>query len=425
MVNVRLWMGALALAGGLAMLPHAPVFAQNAGKTAAPWTPPKTAWGHPDIEGLYTNRDETNTPLERPDEFKGRAAQDFTAADLAALAKQRQALAAKIAGGIGGAETGAGPTHWYEHLQGNGSRPWLIIDPPDGKLPPMTKQALSREASVAKLNDARNGEGRADSWLDRSMYDRCITRGIPGSMMPAIYGNAYEIVQTRDAVAIRYEMIHETRIIPLDGRPRIGTAIKEYVGDARGHWDGNTLVVETTNFTNRTHFGYNNRYNSEKFVLTERFTPTGPNTLQWQVTFNDPEVWTRPFTFTMPLTRDRSQPIFEYACHEGNLGLEHILSAARAEGASSSESSEALEDAGGAHAAADAHRDEAVAGAAAAHLVNERRRELGAGAAEGVAEGDCTAVDVEAIGVDRQLLETREHLGGERFVELDEVDLVE
>ncbi len=331
MENGRRWMGALALAGAVAMLPHTPVFAQNGGKTATPWAPPKTAWGHPDIEGLYTNRDETNTPLERPDEFRGRAAQDFTAADLAALAKQRQALAAKIAGGIGGAETGAGPTHWYEHLQGNGSRPWLIIDPPDGKLPPMTPQARSREASVAKLNDARNGEGRADSWLDRSMYDRCITRGLPGSMMPAIYGNAYEIVQTRDAVAIRYEMIHETRIIPLDGRPRIGTAIHEYVGDARGHWDGNTLVVETTNFTNRTHFGYNNRYNSEKFVLTERFTPTGPNTLQWQVTFNDPEVWTRPFTFTMPLTRDRSQPIFEYACHEGNLGLEHILSAARAE----------------------------------------------------------------------------------------------
>src|SRR5687768_7323018 len=232
------------------------------------YTPPRTPWGHPDIEGVYTNKDEANIPLERPDALKGRAIEEFTASDLAALAKERQALAAKIAGGIGGAETGAGPTHWYEHLQGSGSRPWLTIDPPDGKLPPMTKQALSREASVAKLNDARNGEGRADSWLDRSMYDRCITRGLPGSMMPAIYGNAYEIVQTRDAVAIRYEMIHETRIIPLDGRPRIGTAIKEYLGDARGHWDGNTLVVETTNFTNRTHFGYNNRYNSEKFVLT-------------------------------------------------------------------------------------------------------------------------------------------------------------
>jgi hypothetical protein len=319
--------GALLIAASVFCLP---LRAQHA-KPGGGWTPPRTPWGHPDIEGIYTNKDETNTPLERPDQFKGRSLQDFNEADLAALAKQRQAQAAKIAGGIGGAETGAGPTHWYEHLQGNGSRPWLIIDPPDGKLPAMTPQAQKREAAVASLNNARNGEGRADSWLDRSMYDRCITRGLPGSMMPAIYGNAYEIVQAPEYVAIRYEMIHETRIVPLDGRPHAGSGVREYLGDARGHWEGNSLVVETTNFTDRTHFGYNNRYNSEKFTLTERFTPVGPNKLQWQVTFNDPEVWTRPFTFAMPLTRDSSQPVFEYACHEGNLGLEHILSAARAE----------------------------------------------------------------------------------------------
>jgi hypothetical protein len=111
----------------------------------------------------------------------------------------------------------------------------------------------------------------------------------------------------------------------------VSEKIREYLGDARGRWDGNTLVVETKNFTNRTHFGYNNRYNSEQFTLTERFTPTSPKTVQWEVTINDPEVWTKPFTFTMPLTRDDSQQIFEYGCHEGNLGLEHILQAARAE----------------------------------------------------------------------------------------------
>jgi hypothetical protein len=326
----RLWTAA-ATATVVGLLLCAPLIAQNTGKTGPAWTPPKKSWGHPDIEGRYTNKDEANTPLERPDGLKGRSAEDFSAAELQKLAKERQAFAAKIAGGIGGAETGAGPTHWYEHLQGNGSRPWLIVDPPDGKLPAMTPQAQKREKEIAALNDARNGEGRADSWLDRSMYDRCITRGLPGSMMPAIYGNAYEIVQSPDYVAIRYEMIHETRVIPLDNRARIGPAIREYMGDARGHWEGNSLVVETTNFTDRTHFGYNNRYNSQKFTLVERFTPVGPNTLQWQVTFNDPEVWTRPFTFVMPLTRDSSQPVFEYACHEGNLGLEHILSAARAE----------------------------------------------------------------------------------------------
>ena len=297
----------------------------------ARYTPAKTPWGHPDISGDYTNKDEANTPLERPDEFKGRDPRSFTQAELDELVKKRQTQAAAIAGGIGGAETGAGPTHWYEHLRGTGNRPWFITDPADGKLPPMTPQALKHEAAVAALNDARNGEGRADSWLDRSTYDRCITRGLPGSMMPAIYGNAYQILQTPDSVVIRYEMIHETRVIPLDGRPHVSKAIRGYLGDARGHWEGNTLVVETTNFTNRTHFGYNNRYNSESFRLTERFTPTAPGRLQWEVTFNDPEVWTRPFTLAMPLTRDDTQEIFEYACHEGNLGLEHILAAARAE----------------------------------------------------------------------------------------------
>ena len=295
------------------------------------YTPPKTPWGHPDLQGIYTNRDEANTPLERPDEFKERDPSTFTQAELADLVKKRQAQAAVIAGGIGGAETGAGPTHWYEHLLGNGSRPWFIVDPADGKLPAMTPQALKREAAAAALNDARDGEGRADSWLDRSLYDRCITRGLPGSMMPAIYGNAYEIVQTPDAVAIRYEMIHETRVIPLDRRSHVSPKIRTYLGDARGRWDGNTLVIETTNFTDRTHFGYNNRYNSEKFRLVERFTPMAPKTVRWEVTFDDPEVWTRPWTFVMPLTRDDGQQIFEYACHEGNLGLEHILSGARAE----------------------------------------------------------------------------------------------
>jgi hypothetical protein len=247
------------------------------------------------------------------------------------LSRERDALAEKIAGSIGGAETGAGPMHWYEHYKGSSARAWFLTDPADGRIPEMTPQALKREAAAAALNDARNGEGRADSWLDRSLYDRCITRGLPGSMMPVIYGNSYQILQTPDAVAIRYEMIHETRVIPLDGRQHIGPAIRQFLGDARAHWEGTTLVVETTNFTSKTHMGYNNRYNSEKYRLVERFTPSGPDRLQWQVTIDDPDTWKRPWTFTMPLTRDDTQQVFEYACHEGNLGLEHILSAARAE----------------------------------------------------------------------------------------------
>jgi hypothetical protein len=292
---------------------------------------PRTSWGAPDIHGDYTNKDEANTPLERPPQLAGKEAGAFSEADLAQLAKDRAAQAQQIASGIGGAETGAGPTHWYDHLGAKGSRPWFIVDPPDGYLPPMTPQAQRREAAVALLNDARNGEGRADSPGDRSMYDRCITRGLPGSMMPAIYGNAYQIVQTADTVAIRYEMIHETRIIPLDGRPHARPGIRLLMGDARGRFDGDTLVVETTNFTNRTHFGYNNRYNSEKEKIVERFTPVAPGKLNWEVTIDDAEVWTRPWTFVMTLTKDDSQRIFEYACHEGNYGLRDILSGARAE----------------------------------------------------------------------------------------------
>jgi hypothetical protein len=307
-----------------------------AGQAPAVRKPPlyrvtRTAWGAPDIHGDYTNKDEANTPLERPRQLAGKDAGTFTEAELAQLAKDRAAAAQQFAGGIGGAETGAGPTHWYDHFGAKGSRPWFIVDPPDGQLPAMTPQALRREAAIAALNNARNGEGRADSPDDRSMYDRCITRGLPGSMMPGIYGNAYQIVQTPDTIAIRYEMIHETRIIPLDGRPHVGAGVRQLMGDARGRFEGDTLVVDTTNFTNRTHFGYNNRYNSEKQKIVERFTPIAPGKLNWEVTITDPEVWTRPWSFAMTLTKDDSQPIFEYGCHEGNYGLRDILSGARAE----------------------------------------------------------------------------------------------
>ncbi|MGH9148349.1 MAG: hypothetical protein ACRD1Q_16685 [Vicinamibacterales bacterium] len=321
---------AFAMAAGLV----ASAFAgQGGGATTNAFTPRRTPWGHPDIQGIYTNKDEANTPLERPGNLQSRDAREFDETALANLVKERQAQARKIAPGIGGSETGAGPTHWYEHLEAKGSRPWFIVDPPDGRLPAFTPQAERREAAYAALNNARNGEGRADSTDDRSLYDRCITRGLPASMMPAIYGNAYQILQTPDFVAIRYEMIHETRIIPIDGRPHVGPNVHLYMGDARGRWDGNTLVVETTNFTDRTHMGNNNRYNSERLKIVERFTPVRPDRLAWEVTITDTDTWTRPWTFAMPLTRDDTQQVFEYACHEGNRGLLHIFTGARADDA--------------------------------------------------------------------------------------------
>ena len=269
-----------------------PVASQTAARKNA-YRAPRTPWGPPDLHGDYTNKDEANTPLERPLQLAQKDPGTFTEAELATLAKERAEAAERFAGAIGGAETGAGPTHWYDFHGIVGSRPWFITDPPDGRRPAMTPQAQRREAAIALLNDARNGEGRADSPDDRSMYDRCITRGLPGSMMPAIYGNAYQIVQTPDTIAIRYEMIHETRIIRLDGAPHAPAGIRLDMGDARGRFDGDTLVVETTNFSGRTHFGYNNAYNSAKQNIVERFTPIAPGKLNWEVTINDPEVWTR------------------------------------------------------------------------------------------------------------------------------------
>jgi hypothetical protein len=146
-------------------------------------------------------------------------------------------------------------------------------------------------------------------------------------MMPAIYGNSYHIHQSPGYVTITYEMVHDTRVIPLDSRPHIAGSIRQYVGDGRGRWEGNTLVVETTNFTDKTPY----RGSSDQLKIIERFTPIGPDTVEWAVTFDDPHTWEKPWTFTMNLTEDESQPPFEYACHEGNYGLRNILAAARAE----------------------------------------------------------------------------------------------
>jgi hypothetical protein len=183
---------------------------------------------------------------------------------------------------------------------------------------PVWARAAARKAS---------GRGPADSYTDRSLYDRCISRGLPGSMMPAIYGNQYEIVQAPGVVAIRYEMIHETRVIPLDGGPLPKSPLPTYMGTARGRWEGETLVVETAGF--RDDIAYRGA-NGATLKITERFTRVSPEKVRWAVTIEDPETWTRPWTLALPLTAD-SEPVPSYECHEGNYGLRNILSAARAE----------------------------------------------------------------------------------------------
>jgi hypothetical protein len=286
----------------------------------------RTSWGDPRIEGVYTNKDENGTPLERPDDLAGKRRDEVTADDMAELnarRRERALAAAPAIGGSAGEDTGAGPPHWYEHLEAVNANPWLVIEPEDGKVPVLTDDGRRRQEAARAAFAKRDAP---DTYTDMSLYDRCISRGLPGSMMPAIYGNSYDITQAPGYVAIRYEMIHETRIIPLDGTPHVAPALGFYMGDARGRWDGDTLVVETTNF--RDGAAYRNA--SKSLKITERFTPIDENTLSWEIRFEDPATWTAPWAFAMPLKRDASQAMFEYACHEGNRGLQNILRAARA-----------------------------------------------------------------------------------------------
>jgi hypothetical protein len=296
---------------------------------AAQWAPPRTPWGDPDLQGTYTNRDENNTPFERPKELAGKRLSDFGPKEMALLIKQRQDAAARQAPGIGGTaeeDTGAGPPHWYGHFDAANAQPWLVIDPDDGLVPPLTQAARDRAAA---RQAARKGRGPADSYTDRSLYDRCISRGVPDIMRPIIYGASYDITQAPGYVAIRYEMIHDTRVIPLGPRPKLSPTIQQYMGDSRGWWDGHTLVVETTNI----HPAMNYRGASSGLKVTERFTPIGPDVISWTARMEDPSTWTRPWAIRMPLKRDSTQAIFEFGCHEGNRGLENILRAGRADDA--------------------------------------------------------------------------------------------
>jgi hypothetical protein len=285
---------------------------------------PKTSWGDPAIAGAYNNSDESGIPFEQPPQFAGRTLDSFTPEELAKITQQRQEQTIERNPTLSEFPGATSPMHWFENYFAANSRAWLVADPQDGKVPAFTEEAKQRAAA---REEARKGRGPFESYADRSLYDRCITRGVPGSMMPAIYGNSYQIMQSPDAVTITYEMVHDTRVIPLDGRPHVSPTIRQYLGDARGHWEGDTLVVETTNFTDKTPY----RGSSQALKLIERFTPLGPDTLEWSVTFDDPHTWDRPWTFAMNLTHDESEPLFEYACHEGNYGMRNMLSAARAE----------------------------------------------------------------------------------------------
>ena len=282
--------------------------------------PARTPWGDPDLQGRWNNI--TGTPLERPAELAEK--EFFTQAEALEFAEQtlRRVDRDRRDGGIERDVGRAYNEFWSDrgtkYLTQLSTRTSLIVDPPDGRLPRLTPAGQSR---VDARSEARQ---RNYAWDDRSLWERCLTRGVPRT--PGSYNNNFMILQTPGYVVILVEMIHETRIVPLAGWPPLSAGIRQWMGDSRGRWDGDTLVVETTHFTDQQEF----RGTSADLRLVERFTRVDADTIDYRFTIDDAAAYARPWTVALPMTRIE-EDIFEYACHEGNIGMEGILAGARAQ----------------------------------------------------------------------------------------------
>ncbi len=286
------------------------------------WTIPRTPDGHPDLQGIWNNA--TLTPMERPSQYAGKATLSEQEAAEFEKAELRNVDADRRDGSTVADVNRAYNEFWRDRGKITPDRRTsLIVDPPDGRVPPLTPAAQRRAADLAAQNRGHEFDGPEN----RSLAERCIAVPNAGPpMLPANYNANYQIVQSRGYVALVSEQIHDVRIIPIDGRPHIPQEVRQLLGDARGHWEGETLVVETTNFTDRTSF----RGSGEHMRLIERFTRTGDGTMLYEFTVDDPETFTRFWTARIPMTKAQG-PLFEYACHEGNYGLAGSLAGARAE----------------------------------------------------------------------------------------------
>jgi len=322
--------------------PAAPAPAAKTAPASKAWTAPKTAWGDPDLQGIYTSDDYINVGLQRQanfgtrlyltdDEIKARQGQVETAA---------QNALQEFSNPNGNVGTGP-PGHWGERARNAPRQTSLLVEPEDGRLPALTPYG---QAMTNVVNAERQGAGTArpaDSWEGYTYYIRCISRGIAGSVLPVIYGNGTEIVQGPGYVVLLQEMVHEARVIPLDKSSHVGQNIKTYMGDSRGHFEGNTLVIETTNLLgNRTGLGGNGGGTplSEEARVTERLTRTDKDTITYEMRVEDPKTYTAPFRLSFPIKQEPGYQNFEYACHEGNNGMMNQLSAARAEEKAAAES---------------------------------------------------------------------------------------
>ena len=329
-VRLLLAMFAIALMSIVTASGQAP---KKAAAPAAKTSVPKTSWGDPDLQGVWN--DATSTPLQRPgtvgakDVLTDEEAEEFQEQLAFDLSRDRR---------DGGAATDVNRAyneHWMDSRRLKitaDRRTSLIVDPPDGRMPPLVPLSPEREkARVTRgAANARFNAGLPDHYLDMSLPVRCIIRTDLVPYLPTIYNNDFQIVQSPGYVVIAPEMTHSSRVIPLDGRPHLNKNLKQWLGDSRGHWEGNTLVVETTNFRADDGGVYQNA-NPETFHITERFSRVDAKTINYEFRIEDEKTWTKPWTAVIPWTKiDPEEQMYEYACHEDNYDIVHFLSGARA-----------------------------------------------------------------------------------------------
>jgi hypothetical protein len=296
---------------------------------AAEYKAPRTPWGEPDLQGVWSSAAELGVPFERntafgdrllltDEEFAQRLKQTATQLESDNAEFTVENADTRNAGAVGSATSP--PPHWLERSE-TSRRTSLVIDPPDGRVPPMTDEGRRRVAATPP----GLGNGPFDGPEQMSMWVRCIARGIPSTMFPTVYNANTRIVQGPGYVGITYEMIHDTRVVPTDGRAHTRTTLRQMNGNSTAHWEGDTLVVDATNFTNRLPY----RGSSAAMHLVERFRRVDRDSLRYEVTVDDPQTWTRPWTAALDLRR-QAGGMFEYACHEGNYSMRNILTGSRA-----------------------------------------------------------------------------------------------
>jgi hypothetical protein len=312
-------LAALPLSGQSTSAPPLVITAYNNGP-ATNYVTPRTPWGDPDLQGVWSSDDTSGIPMSRPVDLGNNLYQS----DEQWAARQKQ-----IQQGIQNALNAIG-TFRGDYARRSFRQTSIIVDPPDGRTPAFTPAAEKRRAPRDR---GTFGDGPFNTPEDFTMYDRCITRGIVGSVLRVVYGNGNRIVQAPGMVVISYEMIHDTRVLYTDGRPHISPSISQLLGDSRARWEGDELVVVTTNLTDKTSIGLNGNglRHSDKMVITERFKRVADDVVQYQITVDDPVTYVRPFTLSLPLTPLEGNILLPYDCHEGNLALMQSLSAERAE----------------------------------------------------------------------------------------------